>query len=292
MATIESSQYKKVCRDFYDSELQNQLICAFYGGEHIHVGIYENESEPVDTACGRTVKKMASRLNLSSKSRVLDLGSGYGGSARYLAKTYGCHVTCVNLSEVQNQRHRKLNQEVGLDSLISVYEGDFENLPSEIKNNYFDIVWSQEAFLHSGNRSQVFQEVKRVLVTEGQFIFTDIMAHHDCPNDVLQRACRRLDTDSLGSIHSYCEIADKIGLKTVEVIEMSEQFVHHYSRELQALEINEQEIVAAVNELKKQNAIDLGGSDLFENLKTGLEEWIDSGKQGYLTWGILHFQKN
>ena len=53
-------------------------------------------------ASRRTVETMAGLIDgLGPDTRVVDLGSGYGGAARYLAGTYGCKVTCLNLSGTQ-----------------------------------------------------------------------------------------------------------------------------------------------------------------------------------------------
>ncbi|MDA2912268.1 methyltransferase domain-containing protein, partial [Nitrospiraceae bacterium AH_259_D15_M11_P09] len=91
--------------------------------------------------------EMASLLNgIDSRARILDLGAGYGGAARYLAKTYGCHVGCLNLSEVQNQRNRDLNRSQGMDLQINVVDGSFEEIP--LGDALVDVVWSQDAFLH------------------------------------------------------------------------------------------------------------------------------------------------
>ncbi|WP_329812578.1 SAM-dependent methyltransferase, partial [Streptomyces sp. GSL17-113] len=76
--------------------------------------MYADAREPIADASRRTVERMASGLELTKESRVLDLGSGFGGSARYLAETFGCTVQALNLSEVENQRHKELNAARGL----------------------------------------------------------------------------------------------------------------------------------------------------------------------------------
>ena len=65
---------------------------------------------------------------ITRATRILDLGSGYGAAARYLARTYGCKVCCVNVSEVENERSRKMVEEEGLGRLVGVREGCFEDL--------------------------------------------------------------------------------------------------------------------------------------------------------------------
>ena len=44
-------------------------------------------------------KDLAAMTAIGPETRVLDLGSGVGGPARFLAATFGCHVTGVDLSE-------------------------------------------------------------------------------------------------------------------------------------------------------------------------------------------------
>ena len=100
---------------YYDSDDADAFYSLVWGGEDIHVGCYEHTSD-IATASVETVKRMSARLTgLGADSTVLDLGSGYGGSARWLAAEYGCAVTCVNISETQNDTNRQKNRQAGLD---------------------------------------------------------------------------------------------------------------------------------------------------------------------------------
>jgi cyclopropane fatty-acyl-phospholipid synthase-like methyltransferase len=267
--TVETS------RTYYNSGDADNFYATIWGGEDIHIGIYENDS--IFEASHSTVCKMADLLSLNESSRVLDLGAGYGGAARYLAKTYGCQVDCLNLSEIQNQRNRQLNQEQNLADQIQVIDGDFEAIPSE--NQQYDVVWSQDAILHSGNRRKVLEEVDRVLKSKGAFIFTDPMQSDDCPDGVLQPVLDRIHLDSMGSIGFYTQTLEELGFEKIQVIEMTEQLVNHYSHVLQELQ-------ARYDELQK-----VCSQDYLERMKVGLNHWIEKGQKGYLAWGILLFRK-
>lgn len=64
---------------YYDSSEADSFYAAIWGGEDIHIGVYENPGEVVARASARTVETMAERLEtLTPKSRVLDMGAGYG----------------------------------------------------------------------------------------------------------------------------------------------------------------------------------------------------------------------
>ena len=115
---------------YYDSSEADAFYAAIWGGNDIHIGIYERDDDSVHAASSRTVAAMASRVRgVIDGLRVLDLGSGYGGSARTLAGLFGCRVDCLNLSQVQNERNRELCLDTGLDGKIEVIHGSFEAMP-------------------------------------------------------------------------------------------------------------------------------------------------------------------
>ncbi len=267
-----------VARDYYNSQSANQFYATLWGGEDIHIGVYLSDDDEVSAASRRTIEKMASLLELNSQRNVLDIGAGYGGAARYLAQQFGCPVTCLNLSEVQNERNREKNFEQGLNHTIKVVTGDFENLPEG--DNTFDVIWSQDAILHSGNRAKVLQEVSRVLREGGDFLFTDPMQSDDCPPNVLQPVLDRIHLDSLGSPQFYRQTAQQLGLVEIEFVDLSVHLVNHYSHILRSIEQN------------PEAAIRVSGQDYIERMKVGLNHWIDAGRNGYLTWGIFHFRQS
>ena len=265
-------------RDYYNSDDADNFYAHIWGGEDIHIGLYESEQHPIVEASRRTGEHMASLLNdLDQNNKVLDIGAGYGGAARYLASTFGCSVTALNLSEKENERDRQLNREQGLDNKINVVDGSFEAIPFE--NSRFDVVWSQDAILHSGNREQVIREVSRVLNPGGIFIFTDPMQADDCPDGVLQPILERIHLLSLGSPGFYRNSASKAGMQEMLFEDHSQQLIKHYSRVLQETESREDELAKVVRR------------DYISRMKKGLGHWVDGGKKGYLSWGIFLFQK-
>lgn len=265
-------------QEYYNSNDADNFYFTIWGGEDIHVGLYQSEDEPIFDASRRTVERMASKINnLNKNSKILDIGAGYGGAARYLARNNGCQVVALNLSEVENERDRKMNEEQALDHLITVVDGSFENLP--YPDDSFDVVWSQDSILHSGEREQVIKEVARVLKSGGDFIFTDPMQTDDCPEGVLQPILDRIHLESLGSPGFYRESAKKYGMKEMEFEEHTSQLPTHYGRVLKETKRREDELSNVVSQ------------EYINNMKQGLQHWVNGGNSGYLTWGIFHFRK-
>ncbi|HHB92228.1 MAG TPA: class I SAM-dependent methyltransferase [Thioploca sp.] len=271
------SNVVETARTYYNSDDADNFYAVIWGGEDIHIGIYESEQDSIFEASRKTVHRLANLVTLNGKTKVLDIGSGYGGTARYLAKISDCQVDCLNLSETQNQRNRQLNAEQNLTDKITVIDGSFENIPAEAEK--YDLVLSQDAILHSGNRRQVLAETLRILKPGGDFIFTDPMQSDDCPTGVLQPVLDRIHLDSMGSIEFYSKTAMELGFKKVQIIEMTNQLINHYKHVLKELENRYTEMLKVCNQ------------DYLERMKIGLNHWIESGNKGYLVWGILHFKK-
>jgi sarcosine/dimethylglycine N-methyltransferase len=276
-----SSQYSQVvetARAYYNSADADNFYFHVWGGEDIHIGVYQTADETIGNASRRTVQRMASLpAGLDRDSRVLDLGAGYGGAARHLAKRFGCHVTALNLSETENARNQQMNREQGLEQLIDVVDGSFEDVPAG--DSSFDLVWSQDAILHSGHRDRVIAEAARVLRAGGELVFTDPMQADDCPPDVLQPVLDRIHLSSLGSPAFYREQAASNRLREERFLPMTEQLVTHYSRVRDELLANRDRLRGLVSD------------DYIERMLTGLGHWVDAGTNGWLCWGIMHFRK-
>jgi len=278
MSPQNASSAVDTARTYYNSEDADNFYATIWGGEDIHVGLYESASEPIADASARTVDRMIELMPaLDENSKVLDIGSGYGGACRHMAKKLPGKIVGLNLSEVENERARKLNQDQGLGDRIDIIDGSFEDLPFE--DNEFDVVWSQDSILHSGNREKVLDEVARVLKSGGMFIFTDPMQADDCPSGVLQPILDRIHLESLASPGVYRQMAQRVGLEYMDFDDLSTQLPRHYSRVLQELEMHESELEGKVS------------ADYIENMKKGLQHWIEGGDSGYLAWGILRFRK-
>jgi sarcosine/dimethylglycine N-methyltransferase len=272
------SEVVQTARDYYNSDDADNFYFHVWGGEDIHIGLYETEAEDIATASERTVATMAGMLSgLGQDGSVVDLGAGYGGAARWLARHFGCRVSCVNLSEAQNRRNRELSASAGLGGLIEVHDASFEDIPAPDRS--FDCVWSQDSILHSGARAKVMDEVDRVLRPGGQLIFTDPMQADDCPPGVLGPVLDRIHLDSLGSFEFYRAQAQRLGWQEIAVRDLTHQLVRHYTRVREVLTANRARLRAHVSDA------------YIDRMITGLGHWIEAGQRGFLAWGILQFGK-
>jgi SAM-dependent methyltransferase len=262
---------------YYDSDHANAFYSKIWGGEDIHVGCYEDTTD-IAAASVETENRMIRRLpGLGSGTTVLDLGAGYGGSARRLAAEHGCLVTCLNISEAQNDTNRSKNRQAGLEERIRVVHGSFDDIPEP--DNSFDVVWSQDALLHAPDRRRVLEEAFRVLKPGGDLIFTDPMQADDVPDGVLQPVYERLNLTDLCCLRFYREAALALGFEVLEQVDLFYNLRTHYDRVRQELE-------ARRFELEQQSS-----PAYLDKMLVGLKNWVAAADNGYLAWGIQHFRK-
>ncbi|MFZ4855897.1 MAG: class I SAM-dependent methyltransferase [Desulfuromonadaceae bacterium] len=117
---------------------------------------------------------LARDLGLDKNMQVLDVGSGLGGAARYLAKSFGCRVIGLDLNADYCRVASDLTKRIRLDSLVSFQQGNATNLP--FPDATFDIVWTQHTAMNIADKAKFYQELWRVLKSGGQLALYDVLA--------------------------------------------------------------------------------------------------------------------
>ncbi|MCT7376960.1 methyltransferase domain-containing protein [Chelativorans salis] len=269
---------RDIAETYYDSNDADTFYSTIWGGEDLHIGLYES-TQDIRAASDETVDRMATLVpGLDQSTCILDIGAGYGGSMRRVVRKYGCTATCLNISETQNDYNRAKTRNAGLAKNIGIVHGVFEDIP-EAKDSY-DVVWSQDAILHSDQRDKVLEEVWRVLKPGGYFVFTDPCQADDVPEGVLQPVYDRLQLSSLGSFRFYREAAEARGFEVLRQEEMTNQLRTHYDRV-------REELIANYDKLREGGA----SAAYLEKMLVGLENWVKAADAGHLAWGIQLFRK-
>ena len=106
--------------------------------------------------------------------RVLDAGTGIGGTARLIAAERGAHVTAVDLTPEYCEVASWLNDAVGLGDKIDVRTADVTQLPFDAAS--FDVVVSQHVQMNIADKRRLYAEARRVLVPGGRLALWDATA--------------------------------------------------------------------------------------------------------------------
>ena len=113
------------------------------------------------------------------EDRVLDAGTGIGGTARLLAAEIGCHVTAVDLTAEYCETADWLNTAAGPSSRIDVRRADVTDLP--FADGTFDVVISQHVQMNVADKSRLYAEARRVLTPDGRLALWDVTAGPEEP---------------------------------------------------------------------------------------------------------------
>ena len=118
--------------------------------------------------------ELASAVGITPDMRVLDLGSGLGGPARYLAETYGCRVDGVDATPGLVEAAKYLSTRwAGPNELVSFTCGDATSIP--FPDATFDLVWMQHVAMNVKNRDAMYREIRRVLRVGGRLATYDVL---------------------------------------------------------------------------------------------------------------------
>jgi SAM-dependent methyltransferase len=114
------------------------------------------------------------RLAPAPSAHVLEVGSGSGGPAVYLARHAGCRVTGVDVNAHGVANAEALAREAGLDGRVGFQALDASR-PLPFADGAFDAVVSNDAMCHIADRGAVLRDWCRVLRPGGRMLFTDAM---------------------------------------------------------------------------------------------------------------------
>jgi ubiquinone/menaquinone biosynthesis C-methylase UbiE len=109
-----------------------------------------------------------------SADSVLDLGSGSGGTARYLATRFGCRVTGLDLTPSYVKLSRALSGLLGISEKTAFVCGNALALP--FASEVFDLVWSDHVQMNISDKALFAREIHRVLKPGGSMAVHEVFS--------------------------------------------------------------------------------------------------------------------
>jgi len=152
------SQHYDAGNDLYERMLDKRMIytCGFW-----------QDAKDLDEAQEHKLELVCRKLKLEPGMRVLDIGCGWGGAARYMAEKYDVHVTGISVSKEQIKMANDQSKGMNVDFRFM----DYRDL-----NEEFDRIFSLGMFEHVGfkNYAEYFRVANRCLKDGGLFLLHTI----------------------------------------------------------------------------------------------------------------------
>ncbi len=155
---------EEIYKLFLDKDMQ--YSCAYF----------HNENISLDQAQIDKKNHLIKKLNINKDNmKVLDIGSGWGGTALQIAKDTGAYVKGVTLSDNQYATSKRRAKELKLDSIVDFNLIDYRNLKEK-----FDRIISVGMFEHVGKKEyqNFFRKIYDLLTDDGVFVLHTIGTMH------------------------------------------------------------------------------------------------------------------
>ncbi|TSC61401.1 MAG: UbiE/COQ5 family methyltransferase [Parcubacteria group bacterium Athens0416_74] len=195
------------------------------GGDNrdVHFGYYDEKARTHRQALARLNEVLAEAARISQEDMVLDAGCGYGGSAMWLAETYGCNVEGITLSPLQAERGKRYIHERHLEQKVRITEGDYSALPYD--SAHFDIYWAVESLVHAKDRRVVLDEAHRVLKLGGRIVIAEYTLRDDLTNTEREFLAPWLDGWAMPGLLTRGEYKHELensGFKNIQIRDATE----------------------------------------------------------------------
>jgi sarcosine/dimethylglycine N-methyltransferase len=192
------------------------------------------------------VDALAEKVGITRGAHVLDVCSGMGGPARYLAHRLGCRVTGLDITESRHEGAIRLTRLVGLDHLVDFRLGNALDMP--FADAAFDVVIGQEAFAHVPDKPRLIAECVRVVQPGGIVAFTDILRRDGLSEAELGRLRRGMTFQSLETLDGYRRLLAERGCTVLACDDLSAWWNEVLQRRLEMYRSLEDTTVAKFGE--------------------------------------------
>ena len=193
------------------------------------LGIKENEPLTVDKLAQfdqyhylgtEAVDDAINALRITPDTRLIEVGSGIGGPARYLSHKTKCHVTAIELQPELHEIACSLTMRCGLRNRVWHICGDFLGYPFE--HDTFDCVVSWLSFLHIPDRKRLLGKCHEVLNPAGQIFIEDFYKKGDFPQEETTILSRDVYCSYLPTLDVYQGQLAASGFTEISVTDMSD----------------------------------------------------------------------
>lgn len=198
------------------------------------------------------------RLALQSCHRVLEVGSGLGGPARYIASQVGCTVTALELQPDVHEVATRLTERCGLAHLVRHQHGDI--LEGPVPSGHFDALFGWLVFLHIPEREGLYRRCHEALRPGGNLYVEDLFERGSFTLEEAETLAFKVYSRNLPRLELLRRDLERAGFDEIRIDDLTSPWTEFVSERARAYRNNREHEVA------------LHGTEVF----TGLDDFYSS----------------
>jgi len=208
---------------------------------------------------------------------VLDVCSGMGGPARYLAWKTGCDVTGLDITASRVAGATELTRVAGLSGSVRFVHGNALAMP--FADASFTLAMAQESFAHIPDKPRLLAECARVLRPCGRLVFSDILHRGNLSGEDMQQLFEGMTFSEIATAEGYAELLRLCGMEVVRLVDLTKEWTRILVERLAMYRSLESQTVARL------------GRDHFERYDRAYEHFVELYQSGVLAGALIHAVK-
>ena len=222
--------------------------------------------------------RLMAEADVRAEDVVLDICSGMGGPARYLAWKTGCDVTGLDLTASRVEGATELTRLAGLSGSVRFVHGNALSMP--FRNGSFTLAIAQESFAHVPDKPQLLAECARVLRPAGRLVFSDILHTGNLSVQDQQRLLEGMTFSEIATLEAYAEQLRLRGMEVVRLVDLTQEWTRILVERLAMYRSLESQTVARL------------GREHFERYDSAYEHFVGLYQSGVLAGALIHARKS
>lgn len=214
---------------YYSSPLVMENYQRLWGDGNMHIGLFPQAESPpgpvltMPEAATRLCVRMATLMELTADSTLLDLGCGYGASIRDMVALTGCSGVGLDITPCVIEKARSdLPDAKPYAGRLKFYEGSFCNFPQAVASLRFSHVMDIQAILYGYDKlPDILKQTKSVLKPGGKICFSEFIGDGGPLSEDMRRYYDRVQLATLCTSEGLRQAVEAEGFRVVTMEDTS-----------------------------------------------------------------------